>query len=225
MSRLLAIDTSGRETIWTGVDSGDPVDPVTVEPGRRHDALLADGVNRWLDEHGRRRNLDAIAVVTGPGGFTGLRVGIAFASGLAAALAFDLVPVSVEEVLGASVDEGLVWALTRAGRDQMRGRVVRGGDEPELLGEPAVFDPRAQIPAPAGEQPLLPLGEGYELHHDAIDRALGSRLLRRVRLHPPAVALALAADHAFNAGRFVTPLEIDVEYGADFRPTPKPGPR
>ena len=63
--------------------------------------------------------LGGIGVTIGPGSFTGLRVGLAFAKGLAIALGVPCVGVGVLEALAASTDaRGRVLAAIDAKRDQ-----------------------------------------------------------------------------------------------------------
>lgn len=62
--------------------------------------------------------LDRIAVTVGPGSFTGLRVGIAFAKGLALALARPTVGIGTLEALAAEAD-GLVFPAIDARRGQL----------------------------------------------------------------------------------------------------------
>jgi tRNA threonylcarbamoyladenosine biosynthesis protein TsaB len=62
--------------------------------------------------------LDRIAVTLGPGSFTGLRVGIAFAKGLALALDRPAVGIGTLEALAASAD-GLVFPAIDARRGQL----------------------------------------------------------------------------------------------------------
>ncbi len=62
--------------------------------------------------------LDRIAVTVGPGSFTGLRVGIAFAKGLAAALDLPTVGIGSLEALACEA-EGLVFAIVDARRGQV----------------------------------------------------------------------------------------------------------
>ncbi|MCB2213629.1 tRNA (adenosine(37)-N6)-threonylcarbamoyltransferase complex dimerization subunit type 1 TsaB [bacterium] len=231
MSRLLAIDTSSPQTLWCGVEDSAAVDPVLVEGTNKHDTVLADGVRSWLDEHdGWRDSLDGIAVVVGPGGFTGLRVGVAFAAGLAEALQLPVVPVETPRLLAARVEDGLVWAIHRAGGKLVKGQVVRGGLEFVTLSDLVEFAPRDAVPVPevnasgqTDNKPLLPLGEGYELFRDAIDTALGERLRRDAVLRSAPDALALSAARVFADNGAVSPLDVDVVYGSEFRPTPKPG--
>ncbi|HEY8573466.1 tRNA (adenosine(37)-N6)-threonylcarbamoyltransferase complex dimerization subunit type 1 TsaB [Phenylobacterium sp.] len=61
--------------------------------------------------------LERVGVTVGPGSFTGLRVGIAFAKGLASALGVPAVGVGTLEALAAAAD-GLVFAALDARRDQ-----------------------------------------------------------------------------------------------------------
>jgi tRNA threonylcarbamoyladenosine biosynthesis protein TsaB len=62
--------------------------------------------------------VDRIAVTVGPGSFTGLRVGIAFAKGLALALDKPAVGIGTLEALAAEAD-GLVFAVIDARRGQL----------------------------------------------------------------------------------------------------------
>lgn len=72
--------------------------------------------------------LDRIGVTVGPGSFTGLRVGLAFAKGLAAALDRPVVGISTLDALAASVGEApAVAALIDARRGQVYARFWRDG--------------------------------------------------------------------------------------------------
>ncbi len=63
--------------------------------------------------------LDRIGVVVGPGSFTGLRVGLAFAKGLALAWETPLVGIGALDALAASAGDGRAAAAIDAGRGQV----------------------------------------------------------------------------------------------------------
>jgi tRNA threonylcarbamoyl adenosine modification protein YeaZ len=108
--RLLAIDTAtSRVAIAIAGAAGDRVTPplaeASWEAGQRHGETLLPALDRLLGElHIRRSDLSAIVVGTGPGTFTGLRVGLATAKGLAHGLGIPLVGVSTAAALLAGDD-------------------------------------------------------------------------------------------------------------------------
>lgn len=81
--------------------------------------------------------LDRIGVTVGPGSFTGLRVGLAFAQGLGAALDRPVVGISALDALAASAPPAPARAvLIDARRDQVYARFWRDGvpvSDPEAL--------------------------------------------------------------------------------------------
>ncbi|HEY2356566.1 MAG TPA: tRNA (adenosine(37)-N6)-threonylcarbamoyltransferase complex dimerization subunit type 1 TsaB [Phenylobacterium sp.] len=86
---------------------------------RGHQERLAPMAQGVMAETGLSfGQLDRIAVTVGPGSFTGLRVGIAFAKGLALALGRPAVGIGTLEALAAEA-EGLVFPAIDARRGQL----------------------------------------------------------------------------------------------------------
>ena len=103
-TRLLLLDTSGLEASLALAEApanGDPhgKDPQIVAtdafPGRQASELLLLRLGRLLERAGwSGDSIRAIAVVTGPGSFTGVRIGLAAAKGLAEAWKAPIVGIS-----------------------------------------------------------------------------------------------------------------------------------
>ncbi|WP_165842854.1 tRNA (adenosine(37)-N6)-threonylcarbamoyltransferase complex dimerization subunit type 1 TsaB [Phenylobacterium deserti] len=86
---------------------------------RGHQERLAPMAERAMQAAGLAFNqLERIGVTVGPGSFTGLRVGLAFAKGLGSALSIPIVAVGTLEAL-AGETPGLVVAAIDARRDQV----------------------------------------------------------------------------------------------------------
>ncbi len=98
----LIFDTS-TTTLVAAVARDNNVLAHVDRPGERAQRLL-DAVDQVLsDAMISRAQLDRVIVGSGPGGFTGLRVGIATARGIASALGIAIVPVPTLEAIGAPV--------------------------------------------------------------------------------------------------------------------------
>lgn len=100
--RLLAIDTATpRPSLAVVLDDGTPR---TVELPRLGAEALAPAVASLLATVGiLPADLDRIAVVSGPGSFTGLRSSLAFSRGLARAAGASLVPIPTFEAASEAI--------------------------------------------------------------------------------------------------------------------------
>ena len=126
--RLLLMNTCGLEGV---VALAEDAAIVATEPlpGRGSSEHLIPAVRRLMD--GRQwkvRELAAIAVVIGPGSFTGVRVGLSAAKGLCEAGAVGMLAMSrLALVAAAAGDAGEVVALLDAGRGEYYCGVYRNG--------------------------------------------------------------------------------------------------
>jgi tRNA threonylcarbamoyladenosine biosynthesis protein TsaB len=94
---------------------------------RGHQERLAGLVAETLAEAGLAfPDLSRLGVTVGPGSFTGLRVGLAFAKGLATALRLPLVGIGTLEALAAG-QTGLAAAVLDARRDQVHLQAFEDG--------------------------------------------------------------------------------------------------
>jgi len=127
---LLAIDTSGRdgsialaragEDAGTDLNSVDILDVLPLEGGT-FSAQLVPQIAAMLMQHGLTKDqIDGFAVASGPGSFTGLRVGLAAVKGLAEILGKPIVAISRLEVVARSGKrQGKVISALDAGRSEV----------------------------------------------------------------------------------------------------------
>lgn len=136
---VLALDTStARAGIAVGGDGR--FSSLTWDAGRSHTVLLLDQVHRLLELHGASAgDLTAVAVATGPGAFTGLRVGMGLAKGFVLAFDLPLIGVSTLEAAALPHLDGhrTVIAAVPAGRGRVAWSAFGGSfDRPFEIAEP-----------------------------------------------------------------------------------------
>ena len=128
--RLLVIDTALGACTAAVFQDDRPLavrfEPMTKGHQERLGGLVRDVA---AEADGGFEALDRIGVTVGPGSFTGLRVGLAFAQGLGAALDRPVVGISTLAALAASLDDGdgPVAALIDARRGQVYARLFEEG--------------------------------------------------------------------------------------------------
>jgi tRNA threonylcarbamoyladenosine biosynthesis protein TsaB len=119
---LLAIDTSTRMVGVAIYDGVGVLSESTWRSANYHTVELAPAVDRALGKIGLRvSRLEAVAVAIGPGSFTGLRIGLALAKGLALAHHLPLMGVPSLDVLAEAqprMGERMA-AVLRAGRGRL----------------------------------------------------------------------------------------------------------
>lgn len=100
MSTVLGIDCSSRRTNAGLVVNGDIIGEINLDLGREQSSRLPYIIDELLGfHHMGLSSIDSIAVTTGPGYFTGIRVGLSYAIALAEGIGVSVIPVGSLEVL------------------------------------------------------------------------------------------------------------------------------
>ena len=100
MSTILNIETSGKICSVALTREGALEFDLENREGMKHAEVLAPFVERAMEEVKRKEwKLDAVAVSIGPGSYTGLRIGLSLAKGLAFSLGVPLIGVSTLKIL------------------------------------------------------------------------------------------------------------------------------
>jgi tRNA threonylcarbamoyladenosine biosynthesis protein TsaB len=136
---LLAIDTATRYAGLALYDGGRILTEASWLSNNNHTVELMPALVRMLDQQDLSAvDLAAVAVSTGPGSFTGLRIGLSVAKGLSQAQSIPLLGVPTLDILAFQHSEQRrpIWAVIQAGRGRLcaalyrrrRGRFIQDGD-------------------------------------------------------------------------------------------------
>jgi tRNA threonylcarbamoyladenosine biosynthesis protein TsaB len=220
--KILALDTA-TEACSVALLAGDTLVARYEEPKRGHAELILPMVDAVLAEAGvELRALDCLAVGRGPGAFTGVRIAVSVAQGLAFGIERPVVPVSdlaalaqravhthgarhVLACLDARLGE-VYWAAFEIGSD---GLVV------------ALTEERVGLPGSVGvpgDKDWFGVGTGWAAHADlAAQLSQKGVALSGIdgALLPRAHEIALLAAPEFKAGRAVPPEQAMPVYVRD----------
>ena len=210
--RILAIETATRRGSWAIAEDGDIVASAEGPEGHSHAEQLLQALTELLGSRGLAlTDVDAFAVATGPGSFTGLRIGIATAQGFAMATGARVIPVPTLDAIaeGAALEPGALgleyiasWLDGQrreiyAALYAMRART----DDPATPHVPALLMPpqsgkpsfiAAEIADLVGDAHAGFAGEGAHKYHTEIEK-LGLRESRIFPIRPIAPDLARVA--------------------------------
>ena len=220
--RLLAFETATEACSVAVLVDGEVIERFEIAP-RRHTQLALPWAEALLAEAGiAKSQLDAIAVGRGPGAFTGVRLAIALAQGIALALDRPLLPVSTLAALAAGLP------LPRAGEGRGEGERILAAIDARM-GEIYVASfarDGADVVATSGEVVVAPadyrLPDGTGWHgvgtgFDAAESTLTARLQPQLA-SVDALALPHAADVArlgalaFARGEAIAPERVEPAY-------------
>ena len=213
MATILSIETSTEVCSVALTSEGQVLDHSENYEGQTHATLLSQYVQQAL-QYARTREvpIDAIAVSIGPGSYTGLRIGLSEAKGLAFGLSVPLIGVNTLQLLAVSamfnhfIDEERMLYVPMI--DARRMEVYTAAYTPALE---ALVEPQAMILDEHSFESLL--DEGYTL----VAIGNGSDKAREVLKHdrmrfiagvkPVALEMMALAEKAFREQQF-----IDVAY-------------
>ena len=119
---LLAFDTSTRQASVALCSEDALHGEYTWYAGNNHSVELLGHIQRLLAECGKTmRDIDSVAVATGPGSFNGLRVALATAKALAFALKKPIAGVCTLDIIAAQQQQwrGPICSLLEAGRSEL----------------------------------------------------------------------------------------------------------
>lgn len=181
--------------------------------GQTHATLLSQYVQEML-QYARTRDitLDAIAVSIGPGSYTGLRIGLSEAKGLAFGLNVPLIGVNTLQLLVVStmfnhfIDEEKVLyvPMIDARRMEVYTAAYNAALEPVLEPQAMILDEQSLVDLNQQGYTLVLMGNGSDKAQQVLTRD-GVRFVAGIK--PVAVDMMALAEKSFREQRF-----IDVAY-------------
>lgn len=202
MRPFLAFDTSTDHLALVLGDLDSPGEVLVADdfPARRaaNTVVLAAAKRLLAGAELDPGDLAAIAVGTGPGSFTGVRIGVATAKGVAHALGIPLAGFGTLDAIARRVsDPGLVGVVGDAMRGEVYPALFRLADETwERLSGDRVTFPETVAHEWAGlGEPLSLAGVGLGRHRVVFEAALGgnARIVSEVQWVPDGLSILRAA--------------------------------
>lgn len=215
--RILAIDTALPSVSVCVLDEGAAA-PVAIESmamDKGHAEALMPMVERVMARvDGGFASLDRVAATVGPGSFTGIRIGVAAARGIALARKLDVVGVSTLSAFAAPLLADNADTLVAAAIDARHGHVYFSAYGPggQLLTSPRVLPLKEACRLLAGGRARV-AGSGAMLLRDEGGRANPDIIVANPAASPDIVAVArlgLAADPTAAPARplYIKPPDV-----------------
>lgn len=216
--RILSIDTSTQSGSIALVEDGALVAEFTVEQVKTHSRWLLKGVDDFLKAQGVPiEEIDVFAMGTGPGSFTGLRIGVACVKGLSWALRKPVIGVSTLNALAMNIPFApfMVCPVLDARKNELYAALFKfSRDGCERLTEDVSVAPEGLFNMIEGEGggPVIFLGGGLKLYEDVIrgnvkDAVIAPRTFWCVRASNIGILAGKGSAKPVSA-EFLTPLYL-----------------
>ena len=214
--KILSLDSSARVATVALCEDGRLLAEYTVNNGNTHSETLLPMIETMLRHFGISTDeIDLFACTSGPGSFTGVRIGAATLKGLAFATNKPCVGVSTPEALAENLVglPGLICPVMNARRAQVYTALFRSDGETltRLLPDAALSIAELDELLSAYGEPVAFCGDGYDVTLPALKQTVYRPTPERLR-HQSAFSVALCALREYEAGRATDDAGLKVNY-------------
>ena len=210
---ILALDTAGPAGGCALARDGRLVGEVSLNLASTHSRRLLVAVDFLMEQaQVSRSELEGLAVTLGPGYFTGLRIGLATAQGLALGLGLPCAGVSTLRLLaqGCAARQGTIWAVMDARKELVYAAPFGVGPQGiQRQDQDAAMSPR--LLAQRLEPPALLVGSGARAHAQTL-LAPGLCLAPDWAHTPRPGLLALLGEERLAQGQGAAPQDLQPRY-------------
>jgi tRNA threonylcarbamoyladenosine biosynthesis protein TsaB len=224
MATILNIETSTSVCSVALTSEGAILQHLEDFQGRNHAVLLSGFIKEALD-HLRRHEmkLDAVAVSIGPGSYTGLRIGLSEAKGLAYSLGIPLIGVPTLELMavgvmfGHELPDGVVFApMIDARRMEVYTAVYDIALSAQMEPAPLILDADSYSEYLA-KGPVAFFGDGSEKAKELLCSNPNAIFIPNI--NPLAVDMIALSERAFRNNDFIDVAYSTPLYLKDFQAT------
>ena len=216
--RILALETSAKAVSAAVTEDGKVLCSGYQDTGLTHSRTLMPIVEGILRNTGLTvQDCDAIAVAAGPGSFTGIRIGVSAAKGLAFAADKPAVGVSTLAAMARNVAfcDGLVVCAMDARRQQVYNAVfeAKDGSLTRLTPDRAISLADLAEELPNESRPVTLAGDGAHLVFDYFaEHGIPCRLAPPHLIMENAMSVALEAEELARQGKLISAQELEAFY-------------
>ena len=216
--KILALETSAKAVSAAVCENGKILSSGYQDTGLTHSRTLMPIVEHILKNTDLTpKDMDAIAVSVGPGSFTGIRIGVSAAKGLAFSLDKPAIGVSTLAAMARNLScvEGLVVCAMDARRNQVYNAnfAAENGQITRLTEDRAIALADLAQALRSDPRPKFVVGDGARLAYDFLTEAgIACRLAPPHLLMQNAMSVALEAEELAAQGKLVSAQELDAFY-------------
>ncbi len=210
--KILALDSTAEVSTVAICENEKLLSEITINTGNTHSQTLLPAVEQSLKlAELSFDDIDAFACSTGPGSFTGVRIGVSTIKGIAYGKNKPCVPISTLEALAYNLigANGMICPVMNARRSQVYNAIFKceNGTLTRICNDRAISIAELDSELSGIKYPIFLCGDGYDITSDGFKSTKNEFVPLKYR-YQSAYSVAQVALKKLEKGEFVSDLEI-----------------